>query len=366
MQHTLRRGLPALLALLAAAFLALPTLRAEDTPPSAPAKTEADAKNADAAARKRMRALVAYEPTPFEVEANPPVGGDLLVQPIRYPSPYESTHPDPNDTVHGRYFSVPEPSKAGLIVLGGWRRDPITPALGFELAKSGLQVLYLSIPFQERRTPEGRWPGELTLSADLDQTEATFVQLARDVDRGVRWLIEEKGVDADRIGILGTSLGGYATATLFGMTDRFRCATVQLAGADIAGVLFNGNFLTRKIAAQLEQDGVTEDEARARLRGLSPDLWADPARKDDLLLIAAERDTIVPLATVERLAELYGGAELVVLDDQPHIAPVALQGNLPKVRDFLVGKLLTDAERKRLTGGTEEEPAESAESPETE
>lgn len=329
----------------------------EPAPTDNPAPTSAES---ETAARARVKQLVRYEPTEFEVDASPPTGQDLLVQVVRYPSPYESTHPDPNDTVHARFFRLKEPSKAGLIVLGGWRRDPITPALAFALAKSGIQILYISIPFQERRTPRGRQPGELTLSADLDQTEATFVQLAQDVDRGRKWLVDEHGVDPERIGLLGTSLGGFASASLFGMDGGFKCAVIQLAGADIAGVLFNGNFLTRGLAQQLAEKGVSEAAARKRLRGLSPDLWADPKRKDDLLLVAAEHDTIVPLETVEKLAELYGGARVEVLPDQRHIAPRALQTNLPTVEQFLVDRLLTKEERVELGHDPDGEDADEA------
>ena len=46
-----------------------------------------------------------------------------------------------------------------VIALGGWRFDPLTPELARDLAKSGIQVLYIDIPYQGQRVPRGKKPG---------------------------------------------------------------------------------------------------------------------------------------------------------------------------------------------------------------
>ena len=218
------------------------------------------------------------------------------------------------------------------------------------------QVLWIEIPYQGQRTPKGRRPGELTLSADLVRNERVFVQLAQDVGRAVDWLVRERQVDRSRVGLLGTSLGGFAAATLYGMHD-YRAVTVQLAGGDVAKVLFNGNWLTRDLQAALVERGLDEDAVRDRLKAMNPVTWADPARKDGVLLVAAELDEIVPLESVRDLRRAYEGAELIVMAGEEHRAANGMRATLPKLRAHFERLLLgRDAETAPETG---REPAET-------
>jgi dienelactone hydrolase len=272
------------------------------------------------------------------------LGEKLTVERLAYPSPMTSVDPEKNDTVRARLFRTEKPADAAVIVLGGWRNDPVTPTLGAKLAQeSDLQVLYIELPFQGERTPKGRRSGELTFSSDLVQNEATFLQAAQDVGRAVDWLVRERKIDPKRIGILGTSLGGYVAADLYGMDDRFAAAVIQISGGDIATVVFNGNFLTKRLRDQFVAKGIEEQTVRETMRPLDPTTWARKERKDGLLLIAAEKDEVVELPTVKKLAEAYGGAKLVVIPDAHHIDPAKLQENFGEAVSHFKAKLLPKA-----------------------
>ncbi len=292
-----------------------------------------------------------YTPADFEMTANPPIdaGDGVFVESLKFPSPVESSHPGRNDVVRGRLFHTEHAEKAAVIALGGWKFDPLTPELSRDLAKSGIQVLWLEIPFQGQRTPKGQRPGALTLSDDLEQNERTFVQLAQDVGRARDWLVKERGVDPARVGLLGTSLGGFAAATLYGMQPQYRAVTVQLAGSDITAVLFNGNWLTRRIQAALQARGIDRAAAARLLRGMNPATWADAKRKDGILLVAAELDEIVPLHTVKDLEDRYGGATLIVMKGAPHRAAEGLRAAFPKVRAHFERLLLGKPPAKAAT-----------------
>lgn len=281
-----------------------------------------------------LQKRAAYVHADFEMDVNPPVDGGegVVVESLKFPSAFRSVDPERNDVVRCRLYRTAEPEKAAVIALGGWKFDPLTPELSRDLAKSGIQVVWLEIPFQGQRTPKGRKPGELTLSDDLEQNESTFVQLAQDVGRLRHWLVHERGIDEARIGLLGTSLGGFAAATLYGMQPSYKAVTVQIAGADVAAVLFNGNWLTRRIQAGLRERGIDARTARELLRGMSPATWAAPERGAGVLLVAAELDEIVPLHTVRDLHDRYQGSELVVMKDAPHRAADGMRAALPKVR----------------------------------
>ncbi len=312
---------------------------AGDPPVKAPA--EAAAKPTSDGVAEKVRKRSTYTHAAFEMEVAKPIrAGDVFIEALRYPSPFESSDRERNDVVKARLFRTEKPEKAAVVALGGWRFDPFTPELAKELAKTGIQTLYVEIPFQGSRTPRGKRPGQITLSADLEQNEATFVQLAQDVGRAVEWLVRERQVDRKRIGILGTSLGGFVATTLYGMQDRFSCCTSLLSGADVGGVIFNGNYLTRAIREQLVRKELTAADVSKRLRGIDPLTWARKERKDGLFMVAAELDTIVPLASVKKLAKAYGGARVQVAKGANHIAIQALRAQVPLVKAHFEKRLL--------------------------
>lgn len=333
----MRRWLLVPLALLAASAIADDGAKSPVAPPP-PATRAAPGVSAP---RDRATALAEqcrYVPAPFEmkVSAPAPFGARLVVEKLEFPSPVASAHPQENDTVRAKLFRTEKPEPVLVVALGGWRYDPVTPALGARLAEeTGIQVLVMDLPFQGERTPKGKATGQVTFSADLAQNHATFVQSSQDVARAVDWFVSERKVDPKRVGVLGTSLGGYVASDLYGMSDRFSAAVVQISGGDIATVIFNGNFLTKRIRDELTAGGVTEEQVREDMRALDPTTWARKERKDGILLIAAENDDVIPLPTVKALSEAYGGARLVVMPGAKHIDPKHLETHFPEaVRHF--------------------------------
>lgn len=325
---------------LASCAVALPLSLADDggvaAPPAPAVPAAPPAPMLDAV--KALAAKCVYEPAAFEMTVGPPIrfGEKVVVEMLTFRSPVTSVDPEKNDIVKAKLFRTDKPEPALVVMFGGWRFDPATPKLAARLAEeTNLQTLFVDLPFQGLRTPKDRKPGELTFSADLAQNEATFVQAAQDVGRVLDWLVRERKVDPKRLGVLGTSLGGYVACDLYGMTDRFSCCVGLITGGDVASVIFNGNRLTSKIRADLLAAGLEESGVRERMRPLDPSTWARKERKDGLLLIAAEEDEIVRLDTVRALAEAYGGAHLVVMEKSGHINPQALDDHFGEaVRHF--------------------------------
>jgi dienelactone hydrolase len=269
----------------------------------------------------------------------------VLREKVTFPSAYESIHPEPNDTVVSYLYRTEKPEKACIIALSGWRGEPLTALMAQAIAKqTGIQVLTIQLPFQEERTPRGKYSGQVTLSADLAQNEAGFRQLVADVHRGAHWLVTERGIPKDRLGLIGTSLGGFATGCLYGMTDRFKAAVVQLGGADVAKVVFGRNMLLAQIRSELAAKGVTEDQAREEMWLLAPSTWAKKGKKDGLLILAAEKDSIVTLDNAKALAEAYGDAEMIVMKGATHFALQGIRDAAPKVMEHFRKHLLPKEE----------------------
>ena len=297
--------------------------------------------------REAFLARLDIESKPFEAklgEARESDDGVVTIL-VEFPSPFTSIDPEKNDTVRGALFHRADPEPAAVIAMSGWGGEPLTPMLAKRLAaETKLQVLHIQMPFQEGRTPKGRRSGELTLSADLEQSLASFVQAVLDIRRAADWLVSERKVDPKRIGVMGTSLGGFMSSAVYGMDDRFACCAAQLAGADVVDVIFNGNFLTTRIARKFEADGVSREAVEKALRPACPATWARAERKEGFLLVAAEKDKIVTLANAKELARLYGDARLELLKDAGHIAFMELQEVFPKVKEHLVRHLSPEKE----------------------
>lgn len=341
MRNGFRHRLACLLLVVAAPF-ALADGTAGEAGGAAPVRPASGTPSGAAdAARRAFLAKCRYEASEakFEVDAPRKMGERLVLETLRFPSPVRSADPERNDVVRAKLFRTETPEPAAVIFLGGWRRDPLTPTLAARFAETGAQALWIELPFQGDRTPKGRFTGDVTLSADLDQNEATFVQIAQDVARAADWLVRERKVDPKRIGLLGTSLGGFAVASLYGMDDRWAGAAVQLAGADVASVLFNGNWLTRNLRDALVAKGLDEEAVRTRMAPLDPGTWARPERKAGLVLLAAEEDEIVPLASVRTLAEAWGGARTLTIPGASHISGNEIAARFPELRDHLTERL---------------------------
>jgi len=326
--------------------------------PGAGAAAGTDGALTASAAMKSVRERCAYVPAEYAATVGEPhsFGEGLLVERVDFPSPVKSVDPERNDVVRAKLFRRPDPEPAAVSCLGGWRFDPLTPLLGARLAEeTGVQALFLDLPFQGERTPKGKMPGELTFSADVDQNLETFVQAAQDVGRAVDWLVRERKVDPKRIGVLGTSLGGFVAADLYGLDDRFACAVIQIAGADVAGSVFNGNRITRGLREALVARGVDEATFGERMRPMAPATWSRKERKDGLLLIAAEKDEVVPLTSVRQLADAYGGAETVVMPGVGHVSPEALKEHFARAVEH-VRKCLALPEAKAVDSPAPAEP----------
>jgi len=168
-------------------LLLAPLLAGETPTPAAPAKPASDQ-------RAEFKKKLVYQGGKFEATVQEGVKGanGITEWKLTYPSPVKTEFAR-NNTVHAALFAKDDAGSAAVVVLGGWMYDPATPDLARKMAQSGLKVLYVQIPFQEDRTPVGEASGRRTLSADMDQNIASFVQIAQDVGRGVDWLVKDRG-----------------------------------------------------------------------------------------------------------------------------------------------------------------------------
>jgi len=152
----------------------------------------------------------------------------------------------------------------------------------------------------------------------IDELEAKFVGAVRAQRAFLAWAAEREGIDRERIGCLGISIGGML-ATLFAAVEpRLDCAVICLAGGDFGELVVSADEiqLERWVRERRAADGISAAELQERIRlefeveplRLAPAV--DPRR---VLFIAARWDSVIPRPSREALWHALGQPERIDL-----------------------------------------------------
>jgi dipeptidyl aminopeptidase/acylaminoacyl peptidase len=127
----------------------------------------------------------------------------------------------------------------------------------------------------------------------------------------------QDGIDPERIGVWGVSLGGYYAPRMAGGVEQVR-ACVALAGPYNFGECWDQ--LPELTRAAFTVRSQSRDQDDGRKRALELDLSGMTARiRVPLLVVAGKQDRLIPWQHAERLvAEAAGPTELIMLGDGNH------------------------------------------------
>ena len=110
-------------------------------------------------------------------------------------------------------------------------------------------------------------------------------------------------VDASRIAVQGTSLGGFVTATVAGLDEGYDKTFILLAGGDLVGVLEKGKKDAEKVREKLAESGMTDEQIQETLHAIEPTRLAHRYRPDRTWIFSGKYDDVVPLAHCQLLAD---------------------------------------------------------------
>jgi hypothetical protein len=249
--------------------------------------------------------------------------GEWLKFPSQVHSPYAR-----NNTVHARYFPVPERNQTrganeverarrrAVVVLPQWNAD-IESHVGLcaLLNRINVAALRLSLPYHDRRTPEGLVRADYMVSANVGRTLQACRQAVLDVRGAVDWLIEQ---GYERIGITGTSIGSCIAFLAFVHDERLRVGAYNHVSSYFGDVVWEG-ISTSHVRRGLET-ALTRDEVRRVWLSISPNAYIEKLMRNPRhgLFISARYDLSFP-PSLSRL--LFEECERHGLDYERRLVP---------------------------------------------
>ncbi|HEX4614232.1 MAG TPA: dienelactone hydrolase family protein [Urbifossiella sp.] len=241
---------------------------------------------------------------------------------LTFPSPVKSDVPA-NDTVHAEYF-VPKAASAAAKVPGVVVLDIMdgagTVARGQAvwLAQHGTAALYVHMAHYGPRRPPGS-PVRM-MSTNLEQTFAAVRQTVLDCRAAAAWLGSRPEVNADKLGLIGTSLGSLIGANVAAAEPRLKNVCLLLPAGGLVDAFYD-HPKARPYTAVADLLGGREGLKRL-IAPADPITYAPQLRQRNLLMIAASRDDVLPPSAARALWEA-SGKQRIMWVDSTHVGAAA-------------------------------------------
>lgn len=262
----------------------------------------------DPSIREHLRAYEIPE-KPFswklrELKRDDKVAESWLTFPSALPGGPEENHTawakfwQPLDGAKGR------PAAVFLHWLGG--RFEMLELICRRAAERGIPSLMLYLPHYGPRRAADRGEREKFLNPDLNRLAANIRQAVVDVRRAGAWLAARPDVDPERVGVVGISLGALLGSLAAGVDGRFSRCVFVIGGGDLPGIVFHGAKETADLKKAAQDQGLTLEQLRKDWKGTDPCTFASRLREEDVLMINAANDEVIPRAATLKLRDAIG------------------------------------------------------------
>lgn len=235
----------------------------------------------------------------------------VTVHDLTFPSPI-TTDIAENNTVHAEYF-VPKgagkfPAVVVLDIMQG--NQLIARVEAMWLAQNGVAALVVVLPhYNQRRAPDSKVK---LVSTDIPRTLEGVRQGVLDCRCGIAWLAARPEVDADNLGMIGTSLGSFLTALTSANEPRIKNVCMILGGGGLVDAYYD-HPKAKEVTKVLDAIG-GKFIVKRLLAPIDPITYAAQLKGKNLLMIAAKDDEVVPPKAATALWEVTGKQRIVWLD----------------------------------------------------
>jgi dienelactone hydrolase len=239
---------------------------------------------------KECLANLSWTPAAFNVhlEAAEPGCGDWLV---RFPSARPIGN-STNDLASMEWFAARgkdgaiRPARAVVVVHESGRSMTVGRIIARGLSSQGLHAFLLHLPGYGARRVEGQSPINRGLPA--------LRQAIADVRRARDAVVALPVVDRSVVGVQGTSLGGFVTATVAGLDRGYDRVFILLAGGNLHEVVLHGAKDAAKTREKLAAAGVTEEQIKKLAHEVEPLRLAHRINPAGTWLYSGTFDDVVP------------------------------------------------------------------------
>lgn len=258
--------------------------------------------------------VLAWEPGEFTVTVQSRTDADYDAL-VSFPSPrpsgdelndrvtmewyaaHDSTRPDDDPTTDrdGPVIRAP----AVLVIHESGSRMEAGRMFAKSLRGKGLHTFLIHLPWYGERRGNRPRPKSADFTALMRQGIAD-ARRARDAIAAV------PQVDADLIGVQGTSLGGFVATPAASLDGCFNRVFIMLAGADLYDIIQNGEKDTAKLREELAELGIEGEQLRELLQVVEPTRIAHRLDPDKTWMYIARDDEVVPLKNARLLAQVAG------------------------------------------------------------
>ncbi len=247
---------------------------------------------------RQCLATLSWTPAKFTVhlEAADPGCGNYLV---RFPSARPIGHAT-NDLVSMEWFAAHDAENevrealAIVVVHESGRSMTVGRLIARGLSAQGLHAFLIHLPgYGARRVDESSKVGHML---------TVLQQAIADVRRARDAVVALPVVDRSVVGVQGTSLGGFFTATVAGLDHGYDRVFILLAGGNLQAVVLNDSKEAIKLRRKLAAAGVTEEQVKDLVRQVEPLRLAHRINPATTWLYSGKFDDVVPPECSQALA----------------------------------------------------------------
>lgn len=229
---------------------------------------------------------------------------------------------------------------------GNTRRPLIVLCHGFTTSKDGRTYVRLEGILNKRAFSTFRFDffghgesagrfAEITVSEALD-----------DVQNAIRFV---KNSGYERIGLVGSSFGGFASILTAGQSDDLFILALKSPVSDYLGLLIARNH-DIDVEAWRQEGFITVEGADGKKRRLNYSFFADAEQingyalaeniKVPTLIVHGDQDETVPLEQSKRTADLIPNCRLEIIEGADHVysRPEHFEQLLDLISDFIISK----------------------------
>lgn len=293
---------------------------------------------------KECLANLAWPKAKFTVhlEAADPGCGDYLV---RFPSARPIGN-DKNDLVSMEWFAAHDSDNAIcqapaiVVVHESGSRMTVGRLIARGLGAQGLHAFLIHLPgYGDRRVEE---------LSKAERLLPSLQQAIADVRRARDAVVALPVVDSSVVGVQGTSLGGFVTATVAGLDEGYDRVFILLAGGDLKEVVLHGSKDAAKTREKLTAAGVTEKQIVELARQVEPLRLAHRINPEKTWLYSGKHDNVVPpkcSLALAKAAQLPEGHHIEL--DADHYSGIIF---LPQVLQEIHRRMVEPLQAQSATG----------------